>query len=404
MQSRSSAQYGAFFSGAMALCLAVAACGGSEEGGDAAKAKGPPTVGYVTARVTSVPLTIQLAGRTSAYAMSEVRPQVSGVIQRRLFTEGSFVRAGQTLYQIDPSIYQAAVNEAQATLASARANAEATRVRAERLRPLAEIEAVAKQDYTDAAASARQATAAVQQAQAQLQTAQINLRFTRVPAPISGRINRSLFTVGALVTANQTEPLTTIQQLDPIFVDIQQSSAELLALRRSLAQEGTTAAEATVRLALEDGSDYGLTGVVQFSEAMVDPGTGTVTLRARFPNPQGLLLPGMFVRASFAQAIDTQAFLVPQSGVTRDARGRASALVVGPDNKVVQKAVTTDRTQGRYWVVTKGLAAGDRIIVQGTANAQPGTVVRPVEANTPQRIGPPPKAESGNADAPQNAN
>lgn len=369
----------------MVLC-ALAGCGGEVEHGNGARGQETPTVGVFTVQPTSVPVDVELAGRTAPYAMSEVRPQISGVIQRRLFTEGALIRAGQPLYQIDPSLYRASVNEAQANVAIARATAEATRLRADRLKPLADIEAVSRQEYTDAAAAARQAAATVQQGQAQLETARINLRFTRVPAPISGRIGRSMLTQGALVTANQTEPLAVIEQLDPIFVDIQQSSAQLLALRRSLASEGVTATEALVRLKLEDGSDYGPTGVIQFSEVIVDPATGTVTLRARFPNPQQLLLPGMFVRASFAQAINTRAFLVPQSGLTRDPRGQARVLVVSRDGKVVEKTVRADLTQGSYWVVTDGLAPGDRVIVQGTANLRPGQAVVVVPADAPQRV------------------
>jgi membrane fusion protein, multidrug efflux system len=250
------------------------------------------------------------------------------------------------------------------------------------------MQAVSQQEYTDAAAQARQATAAVNQQRAALQTAQVNLGFTRVPAPISGRIGRSLFTVGALVTANQAEPLAVIEQLDPIFVDIQQSAGELLALRRSLAQGDVMPARAGVRLKLEDGSDYSMTGVIQFSEVVVDPGTGTVTLRARFPNPQGVLLPGMFVRALFAQSVNTSAFLVPQQAVTRDPQGNATVLVVGPNNRAVQRKVTAERTQGAFWVVTEGLNPGDRVITQGLGRARPGQPVKPVPATAPQRIDP----------------
>ncbi|MBV8238847.1 MAG: efflux RND transporter periplasmic adaptor subunit, partial [Sphingomonas sp.] len=319
----------------------------------------------------------------------EVRPQVSGVIQKRFFAEGSIVKQGQPLYQIDPSLYRAATNQASANLASAEATAAAARTKAERYRPLAEIEAVSKQDYTDARAAQRQAEAAILQNKAQLDTARINLRFTTVPAPITGRIGRSLFTVGALVTTSQADPLATIQQLDPIYVDIQQSAASIIALRRSLASGGAVSTQAAVRLKLEDGSDYGRTGSVEFSEVVVDPSTGTVTLRARFPNPDGLLLPGMFVRAVFDQAIDRNAILVPQAAVTRDPKGNATVWVVGPGNKAVQKTVTADRTQGAFWVVTQGLAPGDRVITQGTGNLRANMDVKPVRADTPQRIAPP---------------
>lgn len=338
---------------------------------------------------SSVPVAVELAGRVAAFEMSEVRPQVTGLIRRRFFTEGSVVQAGQTLYEIDPRLYRANTAEARANLNSAIANAEATRVRAERLKPLAEAQAVALQDYTDAQAAARQAAAAVQQARAQVDTADVNLQFTRVPAPITGRIGRSLFTVGALVTGNQAEPLAVIQGVNPIFVDIQQSSAELLALRRALAQGGAVPGSTAVRLLLEDGTEYGPGGIVQFSEAMVDPSTGTVTLRARFPNPEGLLLPGMFVRARFDQSIDTDAILVPQAAVTRNARGEASVFVVDAGNKAAERKVEASRAVGNDWVVTSGLKPGDKVIVQGLANIRPGAAIRPVPAEKPQVIAAP---------------
>lgn len=323
--------------------------------------------------------------------MSEVRPQVTGVIRRRYFEEGAVVRAGQTLYEIDPRLFQAANAQANANLNSALANAEATRIRAERLKPLADAQAVALQDYTDAVAAARQAAASVAQGRAQVQTAQVNLQFTRVPAPITGRIGRSLFTVGALVTGNQAEPLAVIQGVDPVFVDIQQSSADLLALRRALAQGGAVPASTQVALLLEDGSEYGPRGVIQFSEVMVDAATGTVTLRARFANPQGLLLPGMFVRARFDQAINTRAILVPQPALSRTVRGQASVFIVDAQNRADERLVTADRAIGTDWVITNGLKPGDRVIVQGLAKVKPGAPVRAVPASKPQVIGPPPK-------------
>ena len=373
------------------LGFAAVAIGGcaqkTETKGGRGGPKGPPEVGYIEIQKSSVPSVTELAARTSAYQMAEVRPQVTGLITKRYFTEGSIVRKGQPLYQIDPRLYRASANQAAANLASADANASATRVKAERYKPLADMQAVAAQDYTDAAALARQASASVQQNRAALETARINLKFTTVPAPITGKIGRSLFTEGALVTASQTDPLTIIQRLDPIFVDIQQASADLLRLRRALAGGGSSAAgRADVRLKLEDGSDYGLVGDVQFSEAMVDSTTGTVTLRARFPNPQGLLLPGMFVRASFAQAIDKNAFLVPQQAVSRDAKGNATVFLVGPNNKAVQRNITTSRTVGTNWVVTDGLKPGDKIITQGVGKVKPNQQIKPVPANTPQEI------------------
>lgn len=373
--------------------LAFAGCSSAED--DKSGERPVPEVGFVVVRASPVPVSVELAGRIAAFEMSEVRPQVTGIIRRRFFAEGAVVRAGQTLYEIDPRLYRAATAEANANLNSAMANAEATRIRAERLKPLAEAQAVALQDYVDAAAAARQAAAAVQQSRAQLQTADVNLQFTRVPAPITGRIGRSLFTVGALVTGNQAEPLAVIQGVDPVFVDIQQSSAELLTLRRSLAQGGAAPASAEVSLVLEDGSDYGPRGVVQFSEVMVNAATGTVTLRARFANPQGLLLPGMFVRARFDQAINTGAILVPQAGLSRNARGQAAVFVIDAQNRATERQVTADRAVGTDWVVTKGLKPGDKVIVQGLAKVRPGAPVRPVPASKPQVIAPPPPPKRG---------
>lgn len=375
--------------GPLALCvaLALAGCGNAtdEKGGQ----RGTPEVGYVVAAFSAVPTEAELSGRVVASQQSEVRPQIAGLVRRRLFTEGSYVRAGQPLYQIDPAIYRAAANEAAANVSAAQATAEAARVRADRFRPLAEMEAVSQQDYTDALAQARQAEAAVAQNRARLDSAQINLRFTTVTAPISGRIGRSLVTEGALVTMGQADPMAMIQSIDRVYVDIQQSGADLVALRQALASGTSAPASAEVRLTLEDGSDYGPSGTLQFAEALVDPATGTVTLRASFPNPRGLLLPGMFVRARFVQSIDRRAILVPQVALTRDERGDALVWVVGADNKVQQRTVTATRTVGANWVVTGGLRAGERIVTQGIANLRPGGEVRPVPASTPQRIAPP---------------
>ena len=385
---------------AMLGSLTLTACGGGADSQAKGKGKGdmgPPTVGYVVVSTTDAANVSELSGRTSAFESSDVRPQVNGLIRRRFFTEGALVRKGQPLYQIDPRPYQASVNQAQANLASAQANAEATRVQADRYKPLAEIEAVSKQDYTNAVAQARQARASVGQTRAALDSARVTLSFTTVPAPISGRIGRSLFTVGALVSASQTDPLAQIQRLDPMYVDIQQSSADMLALRRSLAQDGTTPASAKVRLLLEDGSDYGYTGTLEFAEALVDPQTGTVTLRARFPNPEGLLLPGMFVRARLAQSINQRAILVPQTAVSRDPKGNATVIIVGPGNKAVQKTVKADRAQGAYWVVTAGLNPGDKVITQGLSKLQQGQPVKPVPADTPEKIMPPQQQGDGQA-------
>lgn len=377
----------------MALATATLSGCGGDKGGAAKGRNGgqqqTPTVGFVTVQPTDAPIVTELAARTTAFESSDVRPQVTGVIRRRFFTEGTLVKRGQPLYEIDPRLYRASVNQAAANLQSAQANAEATRTLAERYRPLAQIEAISKQDYTNA--QPRPAAAAqVAQTRAALETARVNLQFTTVPAPITGRIGRSLFTVGALVSSGQTDPLAQIQRLDPIFVDIQQSATDLLSLRRNLAaRDGLIPASANVSLRLEDGTDYGQTGTVQFAEAVVDPQTGTVTLRARFPNPQGLLLPGMFVRARFAQAIDTSAYLVPQQAVSRDPKGNATLFIVGPNDKVQQKKVKAERTRGAYWVVTDGLKPGDKIVTRGLANLRPGQSVRAVPANSPQKVQPP---------------
>jgi membrane fusion protein (multidrug efflux system) len=382
----------------VAAALIVASCGQSSktEGGAGGRGgpKGPVAVGYVVVQQGSAPIVQDLPGRVSAYQVSEVRPQVSGVILRRLFREGSLVRQGQTLYQIDPSVYQAQSAQAQANLQGARAQSEAARTLASRYRPLVQQQAISKQDYTNAVAQARQADASVAQNSAAVRSAQINLRFTRVPAPITGRIGLSNFTEGALVTANQANSLTTITRLDPVFVDIQESAADLLSLRQSLANGGAASTTAQVRIKLPDGSFYAYSGTVEFSEVLVDQSTGTVTIRARFPNPQSLLLPGMFVTAQFAQAINTAAFLVPQPAVTRDPKGNATVWVVGPGNRAVQRVVVAERTQGPYWVVTQGLAPGEKVITQGTANLKDGAEIKPVPAGSPQRIkAPPPGAK-----------
>jgi membrane fusion protein (multidrug efflux system) len=381
----------------VAAVLMLGACGGGagqggSHGGRGGRggAGGPITVGYVVVQQGSAPLEQELPGRVAAYQISDVRPQVNGVILKRLFQEGSVVHQGQTLYQIDPSIYNAQAAQAQANVQAARAQAEAARTLAARYKPLVQQQAISKQDYTNAVAQARQADASVAQNTAALRTAQINQRFTRVPAPITGRVGLSNVTVGALVTANQTDALTTITRLDPVYVDIQESAADLLALRRALSQGGVVPTSATVRLKLPDGSDYGMTGKVEFSQVVVDQNTGTVTLRAAFPNPQAILLPGMFVTAQFAQAIDTSAFLVPQQAVSRDPQGNATLFVVGPGNRAVQRTIVAARTQGPYWVVTEGLAPGEKVITQGLANVKDGAEIKPVPATAPQKVQAPP--------------
>lgn len=363
--------------------VSLASCGyfsKDEQGKD----QGPAVVGFKVMHPVTVPLVIELPGRIAAARTAEVRPQISGIIQRRLFTEGTLVHQGQPLYRIDSSLYRAQLAQAEANLASAEANAAAQTAKADRYRPLAEQGAISQQDYTDAAAAARQGRAAVAQSRAALNTAQINLRFTTVPAPISGRIGRSLFTEGALVTNAQADPLAVISSLDTVYVDLQQSAADLLRLRQQLQGPGSAGGAATVWLYLDDGSKYPLPGTLAFSEVTANPATGTVTVRASFPNPQGLLLPGMFVRARIEQGSQRGAFLVPQIALSRDPRGNAQVLVVGRDGKAELRTVTATRTQGEDWVVTQGLADGDRVITQGLGKAKPGKPVKAVPESSPQ--------------------
>ena len=369
--------------------LSLAACGSASGDPPGRGGRGGPTqVGYVVVNPTSVPLMTQLGGRVVAFETSEVRPQVNGLIRARNFQEGSLVRKGQPLYQIDPSLYRAAVSQAQANVTSARAAAAAAQTKAARYRPLAQMEAISKQDYTDAVAQAKQAEAGIAQSNAALRTAQINLHYTTIPAPITGRIGRSLATVGALVTANQTDPLAVITRVDPIYVDIQESAADLLALKKALSTGGVTAGSTQVRLKLDDGSDYGYTGTVEFSEIIANESTGTVTLRAKFPNPHGLLLPGMFVQAIFTQAVDPSVFVVPQQAVQRDIGGEAYVFVVGPGNKAIKRNVNATRTVGPNWVVSAGLHPGDKVITQGIGNLRNGAAIRPVPQSAPQKVVP----------------
>jgi membrane fusion protein (multidrug efflux system) len=361
----------------VAAAILLTACH-SGTGDDRKAAKAAPEAGYVVLKHESVPLRLELAGRTAAFESSEVRPQVSGIIQSRLFTEGATVKAGDLLYRIDPRLYEAALSEARANLASAKATYEAARVRADRFGELAKGGVISRQDLLDAQATADADNAAAERARALVATAEINLKFTQVSAPITGRIGRSVVTTGALVSAGQAAPLTTIQRLDPIFVDIQQSSSSLLSFRRQIAGGGLARTTTEVSLVLEDGSQYVHTGVLQFAESVVDMNTGTVTIRARFANPEGLLLPGMYVRAEFAPVQAREAILAPQQGISRDAKGNATALVIGADSKAELRTLVTERTVGDQWLVSKGLLPGDRIIVEGLGHIQPGQVVQPV--------------------------
>lgn len=380
---------------ALSLAATLSACSGDATGQEGGRP--PPTVGFVTAQTSDVAVPTRLAGRVVAQETSEVRPQITGLIRRIAFQPGGYVRAGQPLFEIDASLYRAAAAEARASVASAEANARAAAARAARYKPLADMEAISKQEYDDAAAASRAAQAAVAQQRASLDTAQINLRFTSVPAPISGRIGRPLVTQGALVSSNQTDPLAIIQRTDSVFVDMQQSAAELTRLRRALAtaNSGTVPGSTTVRLTFDDGTVYPVTGTVQFSEVTVNEGTGTVTLRARFANPQGLLLPGMFVNAEFAQAVETGVILVPQAAVQRDFNGDAFVMVAGADGKAIRRVIQTQRTSGADWVVTGGVKPGEKIIVQGLNGLKSGDAIKAVAASTPQRIGAPAKSGGG---------
>jgi membrane fusion protein (multidrug efflux system) len=368
---------------ALASALALAACsdGGPQQAAGGAPAATP--VGVIVASTEAVRLTTELPGRTAAYMVAEVRPQVGGIVQRRMFTEGSEVTEGQTLYQIDPASYRATLESAKAGLSRAEANLYAVRLKAQRYADLGKKGMISKQADDDTVAALKQAEADVTSAQAALVKARIDLAYTRVPSPIAGRSGRSSVTAGALVTANQADPLTTIQQLDPIYVDLTQSSVELLRLKRDLA-DGTLQQLAeqvvSVRLLLEDGSEYAASGRLAFSGISVDTDTGSVTLRAVFPNPQGELLPGMYVRARIAQGEIEKAILVPHAAVTHDRRGNAVVMVVGAEDKVEARQVTTPRSIGDKWLVSAGLAAGDRIIVDGLQKIRPGAAVTVLEA------------------------
>ena len=345
----------------------------------------PPEVGVVEMQPQPFELSIELPGRTAAYRVAEVRPQVSGIVQKRLFEEGSTVTAGQALYQIDPAPYRAVVQRAVAQLKLARTSAEVARLKAERFAPLARSGAVAKQDNDDVQATYQQALANVDAARAALEAARIDLRYTRVEAPIAGVISESYVTEGALVTAGQPQRLAQVTQLDPIYVDIQRPTAELLQLRREFEAgrlERAGPDTARIELRLEDGSAYPLPGQLQFSGVTVDPGTGSVNLRAVYPNPDHHLLPGMYVRGRLREGVEPAALLVPQRAVTRDADGNASVLVVGKDDKLELRRIETRRAAGDAWLVGDGLSAGDRVVVGGPLRLAPGMPVKPVPAAT----------------------
>jgi len=355
------------------LCATVIAAGCSKSAAEAPHAQ-VAEVGVYTVARQPLAITTELPGRTTAFQVAEVRPQVNGIIQKRLFVEGADVKAGTALYQIDAASYQASYNSAMAALAKAKANLLSSGPKLARYKDLVKSEGVSRQEYEDAFAANEQAKADVASAAAALEIASINLKYTHVDAPISGRISRSNVTPGALVTASQATALTTVQQLDPIYVDVTQSSNDLLRLKSELDKGSLkkSGGQAKVTLILSDGSKYAESGKLQFSDVTVDPGTGNVTLRALFPNPKHDLLPGMYVRAVVESGVNEAAIVVPQQGVTRNARGEATAMILNKEGKVESRILTTGSTVGDKWLVTSGLDAGDRVIIEGLQKVRVG--------------------------------
>lgn len=346
----------------------------------AAPPRPPSEVSFQVIQSERAVLTTELPGRTSAFLVAEIRPQVSGIIQKRLFQEGTNVKAGNTLYQIDPAPYQAALDQAKASLAMAEATLPSISSRAERAKKLVAIHAVGQQEADDAQAAHQQALANVAAAKAAVESARINLSHTPITAPISGRTGMSSVTVGALVTAYQGTALATVQQLDPIYVDVTQSTSDMLRLRRNL-ESGrlkSGSGERKVKLFMEDGTLYPMEGKLQFRDVTVDPNTGAVTLRVIFPNPKQILLPGMYVRAMVEEGVNDQAILAMQQGITRDTKGNPIAMVLDKSDRVEQRSLTVERTIGDKWLVTSGLQAGDRLIVEGLQKIRPGMAVKAV--------------------------
>lgn len=359
----------------------VLLCAGCDQSSTTQKTAAITEVGVTTLHTQPVDINSDVTGRVTGTMVSAVIPQVGGIIQKRLFTEGDDVKAGQVLYQIDPATYQAAYDQAVAELKYAQAVVKSSKLKAQRYAALVKENGVSKQDADDAEATYLQNVASVEQYRAAVESARINLNYTRVTAPISGRIGISSVTPGALVTASQSTALATIRTLDPVYVDLTQSSMQLLKLRQqksSLKQETDTV---PVTLTLEDGSTYHQTGKLELTEIAVDESTGSVTMRAIFPNPQHILLPGMYVRASVTNGVKTDAILAPQQGITRDAKGDATGLIVDSENKVENRTVSTTQVIGNKWLINSGLKDGDRLIVQGTAKVQAGMTVKPVEVN-----------------------
>lgn len=363
----------------ISVALWMAACSPQED--KAAQGGGAPQsieVGVIKVEAKPQVIQVELPGRSKAFLEAEVRPQVNGIITKRSFVEGSNVKQGQSLYQIDSAVYKAALVTANADLARANASLAAAKAKAARYQQLVKTNAISKQDFDEAEAAYKQALASVTVAEAAINTAKINLEYTEVLAPISGRIGKSSVTAGALVTANQSQTLATIQQLDPINVDIVQSSAQLLRLKAKLTQGKLLATDnADVQLVLEDGTVYGHSGKLQFAEVSVDENTGSVILRAEFPNPEGVVLPGMYVRAMLNTGTDPQAILVPQRAITRNAKGEAVAMVVNAQGQVEAKIVTTAEVINHQWRVTSGLVVGDQLIVEGLQKIRPGAAVTP---------------------------
>ena len=363
----------------------LAACSG-EKAAQAPAAPPPPEVGVVTLEARTVTLSRELPGRTSPFLVAEVRPQATGLVERRAFTEGGEVKQGQLLYQLDDATLRAELVAAKAQLARAQAELNAARLTAERTGALAKIEAVSRQDNENAIAALRQAEAAVAANEAAVQRAEVMLGHASITSPITGRIGKSAVTQGALVTANQAEPLATVQQLDPIYVDLTQSASELLQLRREVAAGRAQRAEQPVKILLEDGTPYPHAGKLGFSDVTVDPDTGSYLLRVVVPNPDNILLPGMYVRAVLGNAVRENAVLAPQRGITRDPKGNATALVLGPDDLVQVRPVKVSRTVGDQWLVDEGLAPGDRVIVEGVQKVQPGKPAKGVAPTPPTDI------------------
>ncbi len=381
----------------LAASLLVAACGGEV----AAPPQPAAKVTVVTLKAGPVTLFRELPGRASPFRVAEVRPQVTGIIAKRLFTEGSQVKQGQALYQIDDASYRAAANSARAQLARAEASLTSARLRAKRIGELALIEAVSVQDNEDAIAALKLAEADVGAARADLDSANVILAYARISAPISGRIGKSSVTQGALVTANQTMPLATVHQLDPIYIDLTQSSAELLQLRRALdsgSLQGTSGLPVTILL--EDGSEFSHKGTLEFAEVSVDPATGSFNLRVKVDNPQGLIMPGMYVRALLGSGLRENAILVPMQGITRDPKGKASAMVVDGEGKVAVHAVEVSTAIGDKWLVEDGLKAGDKVIVEGLQKIGPGMPVQFTEKGVTPAAAPRTQPDAAKAAAP----